>query len=57
MEATQRNDNTVKDVFKNWALTSKAHGVANIARNQHYLLRLIWIVCFLASFGYCKSNF
>lgn len=51
-----RDDQTIGDVLKNWALVSKAHGIANIARNQSAFLRSTWIICFLASFGYCKLN-
>jgi hypothetical protein len=50
-------NDTIKDVIRNWALVSKAHGIANIARNQHFALRAIWIACFLGSFSYCKTIF
>lgn len=47
---------SVKHVLRNWMLVSKAHGVANMARNESLILRIIWVFCFMGSFAYCNDN-
>jgi hypothetical protein len=43
----------IRECISQWALNSKGHGIANIARSKSRLLRLIWLLAFLASLGYC----
>jgi hypothetical protein len=40
-------------IIHEWAVNSKGHGIANIARVDNWFLRLIWISAFLSCVGYC----
>ena len=43
----------LRETVEEWCKSSTSHGLPNIFRNESYLLKMIWIVCFLASTGYC----
>lgn len=43
----------VKDIVNRSAVESTAHGLLNISQANDWFLRLAWILCLLASFGYC----
>lgn len=47
-------DIKIKHIFNDWALNSKTHGLSNIVRNRKIFMKFFWLICFLASFGYCK---
>ena len=40
------------EIVKAWGLSTSTHGIPNIIKNHHYFIKLMWIVCFLACFGY-----
>ena len=43
----------LKEIFKEWAESTEIHGIKNILSAKSNILRMIWISCFFASFGYC----
>ena len=40
------------EIVKTWGLSTSTHGIPNIIRNHHLFIKLMWIFCFLACFGY-----
>lgn len=44
----------LKHLFVEWCKSSSSHGIPNIASTDNLLIRLIWIVCFCISLGYCS---
>ena len=48
--------NSFKETFKQWAVESKTHGITNIFTAKSNILRIIWILCFLVSLGYCVDQ-
>jgi hypothetical protein len=40
-------------LFSEWALNTTTHGITNVARLDNKLLKIVWLVCFLASTIYC----
>ena len=42
-----------KFILGEWALNTSSHGITNIARLESKALKLMWLVCFLASLSYC----
>ena len=42
-----------KELLKEFAENSTTHGLGNIYRAKSKLIRVLWILCFLASCGYC----
>lgn len=44
----------LKQKFLEWSNSSTAHGIPNIFRIESRILRIIWIICFLAAFAYCS---
>lgn len=51
---SHRKLNVYRDKFVEWSSYSTAHGIPNIFRLESRLLKIIWILCFLASFAYCS---
>jgi hypothetical protein len=43
----------MKFALEDWGLNTKTHAVSNIFRLESRLLRIIWLLCFLASLIYC----
>lgn len=43
----------IKSKFIDWSLSSTSHGYPNIWRTNRSLIRLIWILSFLGSTGFC----
>ena len=43
----------LKKTFLEWCRDSKCHGVMNIAKAQNIILKVIWLLCFLACSGFC----
>lgn len=43
----------MKDTLIEWCQDTTSHGCLNIVKANNILLRLIWIVCLLASIGFC----
>lgn len=59
LEADSKSNNPAKihlfkEKFVEWSSYSTAHGIPNIFRLESRLLKIIWIICFLASFAYCS---
>jgi hypothetical protein len=46
----------IKKELKEWGLNSTAHGISNLCRLENKLIKIIWIICFISSFGYCIST-
>jgi hypothetical protein len=44
---------SIKEVAVRTALDSTAHGIPSIQRNENWFLKILWIVCFVASCGFC----
>ena len=42
-----------KEIFKEFAEHTSTHGLGNLCRTKSKSIRLLWILCFLTSFGYC----
>jgi hypothetical protein len=40
-------------LFSEWGLNTSAHGITNVIRLDNRLLKVIWLLCFLASSVYC----
>lgn len=43
----------VKDIVNKSAAETIAHGFLNISQAKDWFIRTVWIVCLLASCGYC----
>lgn len=43
----------LKKLWIDWMLVSTTHGLSSITRTSSRLVRLIWLLCFLASFSFC----
>lgn len=43
----------IKNLFSEWCQSSTSHGIPNIARTDNLAIRLMWIIAFLCSSGYC----
>lgn len=43
----------IKQKLYDWGSNTKSHGVPNILRVENLFLKIIWIICFVASFSYC----
>lgn len=43
----------LREKFLKWCERTTVHAIPNIASNNHYFLKLMWIICFLASICYC----
>lgn len=43
----------LKETVVEWCKSSTSHGLPNIFRNESYILKIIWLLCFCASTGYC----
>ena len=46
-------ENTLKIELKNLGISSKAHGISNIVTAKNNIIRITWIICFIASLTYC----
>ena len=42
-----------KELLKEFAENSTTHGLGNMYRTKSKFIRVLWILCFLGSFGYC----
>ena len=50
------SQNKKKEILKSTKQTlegSSIHAIPNITRNNYYLIKIVWIVCFLVSFSWC----
>ena len=47
--------NKLKSLFIEWSSSSTSHGIPNIFKTSQLYLKIVWIICFLASSGYCFS--
>jgi hypothetical protein len=45
----------LKSKLIEWCLNSTSHGIPNIVRSKTLFQKIMWILCFLASFSYCLS--
>ena len=36
--------------------SSSIHAIPNISRNKYSLIKIIWLICFLISFGFCSFS-
>jgi hypothetical protein len=43
----------IKKAFSEWCKNTTTHGFSPIVRNENYLIKLMWLVCFLISGGLC----
>lgn len=43
----------IKQILNESAQNSTSHGIPNIFRNQNWFLKIIWLIAFLVSTGYC----
>ena len=46
----------IKSIFVDWLQSSTSHGIPNIVRLDNNFLKIIWIICYLASVSYCIYN-
>ena len=47
------NKTNIKATILDWSTSTTVGGFPSILRNKNYFLKLMWIVCFLLSSGYC----
>ena len=43
----------IKELTRETLESSSIHAVPNIARNKFYLVKLVWVICFMISAGWC----
>lgn len=43
----------IKQILIEWGSNTKTHGIPSILRVKNTFLKIIWIICFMASLGYC----
>ena len=43
----------VKETLYEWIMVSTSHGLPGVFRNKIYAIKIMWLLCFLASTGYC----
>jgi hypothetical protein len=42
----------MKEIFETWVSDFSGHGLGNIFRAKYTVIRIVWIVCYFACFGY-----
>ena len=45
--------NQIRHAVYEWFLSSSSHGICKLFRDNFVIIRVIWLVCFLASSTYC----
>ena len=48
-----KKDEIKKNQPKETLEGSSIHAIPNIIRNEHYLIKIVWFICFLISSGWC----
>lgn len=50
---SESNPAGLRFIIRTWLSESSTHGIKNVYEADDWFLRIIWIICFLASFVYC----
>jgi hypothetical protein len=53
MSILRKNKKEIIDLTKQTLEGSSIHAIPNIIRNKFYLVKIVWLACFLVSFGFC----
>ena len=48
-----KNLKEIRETTKETVENSSIHALPNIVRNKYIIIKIVWIVCFLISFGIC----
>ena len=49
MNNIEKTENSIRKIISAGLKSSTAHGIPNIVKNKHTIIKLIWIICLLIS--------
>ncbi|CAF0893266.1 unnamed protein product [Brachionus calyciflorus] len=49
----KKESNSYLSILKSWCESSTSHGLPNFARNESFILKVVWAIATLASWAYC----
>ena len=53
LKIEQENSKSSLDIFLKWVDTFTLHGIPNVFRTNHLILKILWILAFLTSSSFC----
>lgn len=54
MDLNIKTEKSISMIIKEWAMQSTSHGIPKIASSPYTIIKIMWTIFFVASFGFCS---